>query len=589
MKNNKKIYVIIELMYLLINALLLITFKASNNINTIYDNHIFACLFVLLVFIVWIMPSPVNKIATLLYLVFIFGYIDAQNGSYAMNGTYFAYRGFDFFCHIHNYFFIIVGILVSAVFIVLYIIYQRKIIPLRMNISFRLLGLLIIYTIPLQIKAYEKKISDLKKETPIYELQNYSYYSFLHLEDSANFVDNFGLLSYLYEDMKDYQYHRKHEDKAIKNINAVLENKPLTSSNIHTGIFEGKNLILIQSSLLNGFNINNTLTPTLYKMMNEGICVNNFKTPMLSGFETDTEFMTNTSLVPNSSKDNIFYTNPNNKWGLTLAEMFKSDGYNTSFYYGNYGTYYNRYNVYRNFGYDNIFYNIDIGEEEIVDDVKMAETIAWISGPSSVKNMNYWIANSNSEDVEVNNNDVDYAKSYNPDYSDEEAIFMARTINFDRAMNSLINNLDIVGALDKTVIMIYDDGMAKDYSMNPGNAFAGQLIIYGNEVIAEKYNKVSTCLDIMPTLANLFNISYDQHQIIGSDIFDDNYRGFFFNDSIVDEQPWRTNDYVFNYKKGRFGELQIPYKEAMNDIKKKEKMINTSYDIIKYNYFDNNH
>ena len=52
-----------------------------------------------------------------------------------------------------------------------------------------------------------------------------------------------------------------------------------------------------------------------------------------------------------------------------------------------------------------------------------------------------------------------------------------------------------------------------------------------------------TDIDLMPTLFNLYNITYDKSTVLGNDIFDDAYEGY----AIFPNGTWLTADaYIVN-------------------------------------------
>lgn len=122
------------------------------------------------------------------------------------------------------------------------------------------------------------------------------------------------------------------------------------------GIVNGKNIIILQLESIQEFVINKEIkgkeiTPNFNKFINENIEISNMFMQSYSS-TADSEFSTVTSLYPmeNGMSYSRYYTNTYDD----IFTMFKNKGYTTSYMHGNYGFFWNRENVYKEFGVDNI-------------------------------------------------------------------------------------------------------------------------------------------------------------------------------------------------------------------------------------------
>ena len=122
------------------------------------------------------------------------------------------------------------------------------------------------------------------------------------------------------------------------------------------GIAKGKNVIILQLESIQNFVINKEIngkeiTPNLNKFINENIEISNMFMQSYSS-TADSEFSTTTSLYPmeNGMSYSRYYTNTYDN----IFTMFKNEGYDTSYMHGNYGFFWNRGNVYKSFGVENI-------------------------------------------------------------------------------------------------------------------------------------------------------------------------------------------------------------------------------------------
>ena len=122
------------------------------------------------------------------------------------------------------------------------------------------------------------------------------------------------------------------------------------------GMAKGKNIIILQLESIQNFVINKEIngkeiTPNLNKFINENIEISNMFMQSYSS-TADSEFSTVTSLYPmeNGMSYSRYYTNTYDD----IFTMFDNEGYTTSYMHGNYGFFWNRENVYKTFGVENI-------------------------------------------------------------------------------------------------------------------------------------------------------------------------------------------------------------------------------------------
>lgn len=122
------------------------------------------------------------------------------------------------------------------------------------------------------------------------------------------------------------------------------------------GIAKGKNVIILQLESIQNFVINKEIngkeiTPNLNKFINENIEISNMFMQSYSS-TADSEFSATTSLYPmeNGMSYSRYYTNAYDN----IFSMFENEGYTTSYMHGNYGFFWNRENVYKSFGVENI-------------------------------------------------------------------------------------------------------------------------------------------------------------------------------------------------------------------------------------------
>ena len=156
---------------------------------------------------------------------------------------------------------------------------------------------------------------------------------------------------------KNVKYETRQEmEIGYEELKSLYDEKYNESNYDLQGVIKDKNVIILQLESIQEFVINKEIngkeiTPNLNKFINENIEISNMFMQSYSS-TADSEFSTVTSLYPleNGSAYSKYYTNKYND----IFTMFKNNGYTTSYMHGNYGFFWNRENVYKNFGVDNI-------------------------------------------------------------------------------------------------------------------------------------------------------------------------------------------------------------------------------------------
>ncbi len=142
------------------------------------------------------------------------------------------------------------------------------------------------------------------------------------------------------------------DNETVKNMDEYVASLEPSNKNEYTGLFEGKNLIMITAESFAMQVINEELTPTLYRLANNGINFTNFYQPAWEGGSTTTgEFAILLSLVPRNEDDSMYDTAGHNLY-FTMGNQLQRQGYySLAFHNGGY-TYYHRDQTHYNLGYD---------------------------------------------------------------------------------------------------------------------------------------------------------------------------------------------------------------------------------------------
>ena len=158
-------------------------------------------------------------------------------------------------------------------------------------------------------------------------------------------------------------------DKALKKVVDYYDSHEMTeATNEYTGMFEGKNVIVIHAESLQTIALNQSfngveVTPTFSRLAKEGIYFSNYYSEVGVGTSSDAEFTFSTSLMPSSN--GTVFVNYFDREYQTIQKAFKEKGYYTFSMHGNTGDFWNRQTMHQNMGYDKFYSksSFDIDEE----------------------------------------------------------------------------------------------------------------------------------------------------------------------------------------------------------------------------------
>lgn len=365
----------------------------------------------------------------------------------------------------------------------------------------------------------------------------------------------------------------KERNSSISIIHKYMDAQMPSQKNEYTGMFEGKNLIVIVAESFSNIAIREDITPTLYKLSKQGFEFKNFYTPLFPASTADGEYITDTSLVPKEGAWSIVEIR-NDYVPYSYANIFKKLGYTTNSYHDYSYNFYDRDQYLYAMGYDS-FLAQDIGLEDRMDctrwpnsDLEMIQ-VTTDDYINNEKFLAYYMTVSGHlgytrEDNYISDKNWDLVKDL--PYSDKAKCYLAAQIELDRAVEQLIENLKKAGKLEDTVILISGDHYPYGLELEEVN----ELSTYERDDDFEKHNmpliiwsasmkepvvveKIGSSLDILPTMLNLFGVEYDSRLLMGRDILSN-------SDSLV-----IFSNRSFITEKGRYNSLTEEFVSAENE------------------------
>lgn len=336
----------------------------------------------------------------------------------------------------------------------------------------------------------------------------------------------------------------------------VEERRKAHEENEYTGIFKGKNLILIQLEAIDTWMLSRDYMPNLYKVKQKSMVFENHYTPAyITAGTLNTEFIANTGLVPATGSVSVS-THERNAFPYSMANQFRAAGYAAESFHGSEGNVYNRSVLHPNLGYERYnsgdtmkmeSYMLDrylmAGYEEMTKGDPFFSFVITYSGHGPYSQQNGIYREHAAE-----------AKKKAKRSEENYVYAVGHAMETDLFIGELMERLQKDGLLDNTVIAFYADHF-NYYMMNDKLNMEikevsdlnllqhTDFFIYSKGQKPKNIKKVTSTLDVLPTLSNLFGLNDEKAVYIGDDAFSDGGGYVFFSDgSSYDGKHYLTAD-----------------------------------------------
>ena len=342
-------------------------------------------------------------------------------------------------------------------------------------------------------------------------------------------------------------------DSTLRSMAQYFGSLTPSKKNEYTGLFQGKNLVLITAEAFSPWFISRELTPTLYKLTHEGFVCENYYQPGWGQSTTGGEYAVMTGLLPTWVGSNVsFYASANDDMPFALGNQLRALGYRTGAYHDNIYNYYNRDKTHPNLGYD--YQGVGNGLTMTEDgswpysDLEMVQnTIGdYIDGyvsdgtPFHVYYMTVSGHGSYGWGHAMAAKNRAKAQAAYPNASTQVQAYVAANLELENALTYLLEQLEAAGIAEDTVICMSADHYPyllaepeADYynelrgvvdSERDTDRYRNALVLWcGGMENAVTVTEPCSAVDIVPTLSNLFGLEYDSRLLSGRDVLDKDY------------------------------------------------------------------
>ena len=428
-------------------------------------------------------------------------------------------------------------------------------------------------------------------------------------------------------------------DQAVKSFHDHYDEVSDTQdyTNDYTGIFQGKNVIVIHAESIQQFVIGMSfngeeLTPNLNKLASESIYFDNFYSQVSVGTSSDAEFTSLTSLMPTNT--GTAFVSYFDRTYVSMPSLLSDKGYYTFVMHANKANFWNRDLMYASLGYQRFYSKDDYDIDEVVG-LGLSDTSFFRQSVEKLKEINEMGKPYYGTLIMLSNHTpfIDSAAmtDYEVDMKEEVTLedgtvttvshpymegtklgqYLKSVHYADQALGEFINLLESEGLLENTVLVLYGDHDARldindyvrlynydpetnsilspddpdyinfdeyQYELNRKVPF----MIWSSETKEKLHKTVSDVMgmyDVMPTLGNMLGV-YNKYAL-GHDIFQIGSN----NIVVFPNGNWVTNSIYYNAQKGEYLSLaetaiSADYIEKNNEYA--DEILNTSNSLITF-------
>lgn len=351
--------------------------------------------------------------------------------------------------------------------------------------------------------------------------------------------------------------------------NFFADYPPTHEDNEMTGIFEGKNAIIVMMESMDHLAITEENTPNIYNMMENGINFTNYYASIFGdGATFSNEFVINTGIY-SPSNGAASYSFIDNAFPQSLPNLFGDKGYSVNSFHENYGWFYNRELMHRAFGYEKYhsFYDYGGEHDDVIIDTYLTRTPELLSDVLSQNDgddspfYSFIISYSAHLAYTYDGELAEYAfenyveEGSEPADSEDMSVFMAKARITDTMLGELAAAMD-----EDTVLICVTDhfayGLTEDTLLREkGEEWAlRQRVPFfayckDPDFTPVEVDKLCSNADFLPTVANLFGLDVPD-ELMGHDIFDPEYEGYviFSNYSFLTNEVYWHDEVVKVYR-----------------------------------------
>lgn len=388
-----------------------------------------------------------------------------------------------------------------------------------------------------------------------------------------------------------------------KTLNNYFMSRNITDKNEYTGMFEGKNLIVIMMESVNNILLDENIYPNFAKLYKNGWYWENAYSPRNSCSTGNNEMTGMISLysIYRTCTANVYM---NNKYEESIFGLFNNKGYSTTSYHDYTEKYYYRSTIHKNMGSSKYYGVSDLGISYNNEYKEWPSDVLLMDKSSEIFTQNSpfmaWITTVSPHQPYYTDSELSkiYYDSFdNTGYPSNVKRYMSKLKVLDDSLGELLKILEEKGILDDTVIVLYADHYPYGLTNSDISKVLGDginkynevdrtpFVIYNSKMTPKTYSEYTSYVNVLPTVANLFNLDYDPRLYMGTDLLSSSYQ----NRVVFADGSWQTPVGFYYASTGRmsyFNDDRYTNDEIVNINTDVDNMIKYSNLAIKTNYFE---
>lgn len=388
-----------------------------------------------------------------------------------------------------------------------------------------------------------------------------------------------------------------------KTLNNYFMSRNITDKNEYTGMFEGKNLIVIMMESVNNILLDENIYPNFAKLYKNGWYWENAYSPRNSCSTGNNEMTGMISLysIYRTCTANVYM---NNKYEESIFGLFNNKGYTTTSYHDYTEKYYYRSTIHKNMGSSKYYGVSDLGISYNNEYKEWPSDVLLMDKSSEIFTQNSpfmaWITTVSPHQPYYTDSELSkiYYDSFdNTGYPSNVKRYMSKLKVLDDSLGELLKILEEKGILDDTVIVLYADHYPYGLTNSDISKVLGDginkynevdrtpFVIYNSKMTPKTYSEYTSYVNVLPTVANLFNLDYDPRLYMGTDLLSSSYQ----NRVVFADGSWQTPVGFYYASTGRmsyFNDDRYTNDEIVNINTDVDNMIKYSNLAIKTNYFE---
>ena len=394
-------------------------------------------------------------------------------------------------------------------------------------------------------------------------------------------IKDYGFFTYIAAELTSMNVSAK-EKEEVKNYFSTGKIVNEEKSSDYSGICKDMNVVEIMIETGVDFMINETLTPNLYKLKNDGIDFTNNYSKNKTNI-SETIGIVGSVAKPGTTKD---YNH-----NASLPKVLLNMGYETSYFHNNSGSFYDRKNMNKTMGFENSYFKEDIDPKETHNFIQgdypldsyymnglksgnmnvLSDRLNDIDGiinkiiPEGDKKFySFWTTMSTHgpyntskrnmkyyedlgyvkkiKEAEANGLWTNICANDNVNYQNQIISLQSEFMDFDLALGTMIERLKELGKFENTLFVLFGDHETYYMSnneqplkyavydtLNPRDSrlFETTLIFY-NPKLNQKYEEINhnTIYDkfsspyvIVPTILDIMGVKYNENHYVSKSAF----------------------------------------------------------------------